>query len=86
MYIPTDFQGGRTCRHCYLRWIQVGCSAPSVLSLIVCVTGLTADARSLCKLMRTECLEHHYVYESPIPVQRLVLMVADKCQVLVCVF
>jgi hypothetical protein len=32
--------------------------------------------------MRTECLEHHYVYESPMPVQRLVLMVADKCQVL----
>jgi 20S proteasome subunit alpha 6 len=45
------------------------------------VAGLTADARSLCKLMRTECLEHHYVYESPMPVQRLVLMVADKCQV-----
>ena len=32
--------------------------------------------------MRTECLEHHYVYESPMPVQRLVLMVADKCQVM----
>mmetsp|Transcript_34491 Transcript_34491/g.91046 ORF Transcript_34491/g.91046 Transcript_34491/m.91046 type:complete len:171 (-) Transcript_34491:130-642(-) len=31
--------------------------------------------------MRTECLEHQYVYESPMPVQRLVLMVADKCQV-----
>uniref|UniRef100_A0A7S0MLE9 Proteasome subunit alpha type n=1 Tax=Cryptomonas curvata TaxID=233186 RepID=A0A7S0MLE9_9CRYP len=47
----------------------------------IAISGLTADARSLCKLMRTECLEHHYVYESPMPVQRLVLMVADKCQI-----
>jgi hypothetical protein len=41
----------------------------------------THTHRSLCKYMRTECLEHHYVYESPMPVQRLVLLVADKEQV-----
>jgi 20S proteasome subunit alpha 6 len=45
------------------------------------ISGLTADARSLCKYMRTECLEHQYVYESAMPVQRLVLLIADKCQV-----
>lgn len=39
------------------------------------------SCRSLCKYMRTECLEHHYVYESRMPVQRLVVLVADKCQV-----
>jgi len=47
----------------------------------ISISGLTADARSLCKYMRTECLEHHYVYESPMPVQRLVVDIADKCQV-----
>ena len=30
--------------------------------------------------MRTECLQHKYVYESPVAVQRLVVTVADKCQ------
>ena len=30
--------------------------------------------------MRTECLQHKYVYESPMAVQRLVVDVADKCQ------
>mmetsp|Transcript_29114 Transcript_29114/g.59639 ORF Transcript_29114/g.59639 Transcript_29114/m.59639 type:complete len:251 (+) Transcript_29114:143-895(+) len=47
----------------------------------IAISGLTADARSLSKFMRTECLEHKYVYESPVPVQRLVSDVADKCQV-----
>lgn len=46
----------------------------------IAISGLTADARSLCKFMRTECLQHKYVYESPVAVQRLVVTVADKCQ------
>ena len=46
----------------------------------ISISGLTADARSLCKYMRTECLQHKYVYESAVPVQRLVVNVADKCQ------
>lgn len=46
----------------------------------ISISGLTADARSLCKYMRTECLQHKYVYESPVTVQRLVVDVADKCQ------
>eukprot|EP00960_Hanusia_phi_P026590 746332-Hanusia_phi.AAC.21 len=46
----------------------------------IAISGLTADARSLCMYMRTECLQHKYVYESPVPVQRLVIDIADKCQ------
>lgn len=46
----------------------------------ISISGLTADARSLCKYMRTECLQHKYVYESPVAVQRLVIDVADKAQ------
>lgn len=50
------------------------CQQPEVLTT-------ESPRRSLCKYMRTECLEHHYVYESPMPVQRLVVDIADKCQV-----
>mmetsp|Transcript_26042 Transcript_26042/g.40747 ORF Transcript_26042/g.40747 Transcript_26042/m.40747 type:complete len:251 (-) Transcript_26042:369-1121(-) len=46
----------------------------------IAISGLTADARSLCKYMRTECLQHKYVYDSTLPVQRLVIDVADKAQ------
>lgn len=42
------------------------------------MAGLTADARKLCKFMRTECLNYKYVYESNHPVNRLVQKVADK--------
>jgi len=42
------------------------------------VSGLMADARSLSKYMRTECMNHKYVYESPLQVGRLVNNVADK--------
>eukprot|EP00004_Rigifila_ramosa_P009241 TRINITY_DN20737_c0_g1_i1.p1 TRINITY_DN20737_c0_g1~~TRINITY_DN20737_c0_g1_i1.p1 ORF type:complete len:289 (+),score=63.68 TRINITY_DN20737_c0_g1_i1:42-869(+) len=45
------------------------------------ISGLTADARSLCKFMRTEALNHNFVYESPLQVSRLAHAVADKCQV-----
>ena len=31
------------------------------------IAGLTADARSLAKYMRNECLNHKYVYGSSIP-------------------
>lgn len=46
----------------------------------ICISGLTADARSLCKYMRTECLNHRYVYDSALQVSRLVEDVADKHQ------
>jgi len=45
------------------------------------IAGLTADARVLCKYMRSECINHKFVYESPMQLERLVLQIADKSQV-----
>lgn len=47
----------------------------------VAMSGLTADARVLSKYMRTECLNHKFVFEQPIQVSRIVTAVADKSQV-----
>lgn len=47
----------------------------------VAIAGLTADARVLTRFMRTECLNHTYVYEDAFPLSRLALEVADKCQI-----
>mmetsp|Transcript_49891 Transcript_49891/g.44703 ORF Transcript_49891/g.44703 Transcript_49891/m.44703 type:complete len:270 (+) Transcript_49891:81-890(+) len=44
------------------------------------VSGLISDGRRLCKYMRSETLNHRYVYNSSMPLSRLVLDVADKCQ------
>lgn len=46
----------------------------------VAIAGLTADARVLSRFMRTETLNHKYVYDNPHPLARLALDVADKCQ------
>jgi len=47
----------------------------------IAIAGLSADARVLCKYMRNECINHNFVFESPMQVERLVLQVADKSQV-----
>ncbi|KAJ7533900.1 hypothetical protein O6H91_13G069700 [Diphasiastrum complanatum] len=47
----------------------------------IAMAGLTADGRILSRYMRLECINHNFVYESPLPVGRLVLQVADKAQV-----
>eukprot|EP00877_Chromochloris_zofingiensis_P004340 jgi/Chrzof1/13907/Cz08g17010.t1 len=47
----------------------------------IAISGLTADGRILCRYMRNECINHRFVYESPMPVGRLVADVADKHQV-----
>ncbi|CAI7784696.1 unnamed protein product [Closterium sp. NIES-53] len=47
----------------------------------IAIAGLNADGRVLCRFMRSECLSHKFVFESPLPVGRLVSMVADKSQV-----
>ncbi len=47
----------------------------------IAISGLTADGRILCRYMRNECLNHRYVYESAMPVGRLVRQVADRAQV-----
>lgn len=44
------------------------------------IAGLTADARSLAKYMQTECLNHKYVYGTPIPPHQLMADLADKHQ------
>jgi len=44
------------------------------------ISGLTADARVLAEYMRDECLNHRYVYDSPMLVGRLVTQVADMSQ------
>ncbi|XP_024399665.1 proteasome subunit alpha type-1-B [Physcomitrium patens] len=47
----------------------------------IAMAGLTADGRVLSRYMRSECVTHNFVYESPLPVGRLVVQVADKAQV-----
>jgi len=44
------------------------------------IAGLTADARSLAKWMRNECLNHKYVYGGPINSSKMMLELADKHQ------
>lgn len=44
------------------------------------MSGLTADGRSLIKYMRTEVLNHKYVYGAPMQGGRLVLDLADMHQ------
>eukprot|EP00891_Asterochloris_glomerata_P007914 jgi/Astpho2/7914/Aster-06392 len=45
------------------------------------VSGLNSDGRSLVRYMRNETLNHRFVYESEMPVGRLVRQIADKAQV-----
>lgn len=47
----------------------------------VAIAGLTADGRVLSRYLRNECINHSFVYESPLPVGRLVVRLADKAQV-----
>jgi len=46
----------------------------------ISIAGLTSDARILSRFMRTECLNHRYIYGSPLSVARLVSSVGDKAQ------
>lgn len=46
----------------------------------IAIAGLNADARSLAKYMRNECLNHRYIYGSALQASRLVTDVADKHQ------
>uniref|UniRef100_A0A6A7FYM4 Proteasome subunit alpha type n=1 Tax=Hirondellea gigas TaxID=1518452 RepID=A0A6A7FYM4_9CRUS len=45
------------------------------------ISGLVADARGLARFMRTEALNHKYVYNAPMPSSRLVTLLSDKSQV-----
>eukprot|EP00899_Mesostigma_viride_P005030 jgi/Mesvir1/14528/Mv05221-RA.1 len=46
----------------------------------IAISGLTADGRKLSRYMRSECINHKFVYDSPLGVARLVTQVADKSQ------
>jgi len=46
----------------------------------IAISGLAADARVLSKYMRNECLNHKFVYDTPMNTGRLVLQLADKHQ------
>ena len=47
----------------------------------ISIAGLTADARILSRLMRNECLNNKYAYDSPMPVSRLVSLIGNKSQI-----
>lgn len=47
----------------------------------VAIAGLTADGRVLSLHMRSECIHYKFLYDSPLPVGRLVVQLADKAQV-----
>ena len=42
------------------------------------ISGLTADGRVLHSFMRTECLNHRFVYEAPLNIGRLVNMISQS--------
>ncbi|XP_057300597.1 proteasome subunit alpha type-1-like [Hydractinia symbiolongicarpus] len=46
----------------------------------VSIAGLTSDGRLLSNFMRDECLNSRYVFESALPVSRLVSATAEKMQ------
>jgi len=47
-------------------------------------SGLTADARYICKFMRNESLNYWYTHDSQHPVERLVNKVSTKAQAKTC--
>jgi len=46
----------------------------------VAISGLTADGRSLVRNMRSECLNHKFVFSSALQTERLVGDISDKHQ------
>jgi len=47
-------------------------------------SGLTADARFLCKFLRNECLNYWYAHGSQHPVERMINKIAKKSQAKTC--
>jgi 20S proteasome subunit alpha 6 len=46
--------------------------------MALAMSGMTSDARIICKTMRNECLNHNYAYETFHPVERLVEKISSK--------
>lgn len=47
----------------------------------ITISGLTADARILSRYMRTECLNHKFSHNAPLPVSRLIAQLGNKMQI-----
>jgi len=47
----------------------------------IVISGMTADARFLCKFLRNECLNYWYTHESQHPCERIITKIARKSQV-----
>lgn len=47
----------------------------------VVISGMTADARFLCRFMRKECLNYWYTHGSHHPAERLIAKIAAKSQI-----
>lgn len=47
----------------------------------VSIAGLTADARTISRWMRTECMNSRYAHETPLPVSRLIGDFGNKMQI-----
>ena len=47
----------------------------------IAIAGLTADARYLCKFMRSECLNYWYTHDSHHPTERLIGKIAKKAAI-----
>jgi 20S proteasome subunit alpha 6 len=50
----------------------------------MCFSGLTADARFICKFLRNECLNYCYTHGSVHPVERLINKLQKKSQAKTC--
>lgn len=46
----------------------------------VSIAGLTADARTISRWMRTECLNSRYAHDTPLPVGRMIADLGNKMQ------
>uniref|UniRef100_A0A1L8EEA1 Proteasome subunit alpha type n=1 Tax=Haematobia irritans TaxID=7368 RepID=A0A1L8EEA1_HAEIR len=46
----------------------------------ISISGITADARVLSRLLRTECLNYKYSYDTTYPVSRLISFLGNKMQ------
>ncbi|VVB17173.1 unnamed protein product [Arabis nemorensis] len=47
----------------------------------VAIAGLTVDGRVLSRYMRSDSINHSFTYESPLPVGRRVVHLADQAQI-----
>ena len=48
------------------------------------ISGMTADARILCKFMRNACMNYEYVFGGKHPAERLISVIGKKSQAKTC--